>query len=253
MVSSVSSSSLASSWASQIFSKLDTKNQGYIDKSTLQDAFSSIDSSSSSSSSTNVDQLFSSIDTDSDGKITQSELTTTLQKVADQLNSQFDQSRMGMSGAGGPGGPGGAGGPPPGPPPSGSGDGDGDSDDSGFTKDQLTQQLQSSDVSSDTKRSDLISSIVSNFDKADTDGDGKVTRNEAMSYAKTLDSTSSTSSTSAVTSTSDSSGSSSSSSSTSSNSDATVMMQILKLMQAYGSSTTDNSYSLLANSISVSA
>lgn len=252
MVSSVSSSSLASSWASQIFSKLDTKNQGYIDKSTLQDAFSSIDSSSSSSSSssTNVDQLFSSIDSDNDGKITQSELTTTLQKVADQLNSQFDQSRMGMGG-GGPGGPGGAGGPPPGPPPG--GDSDGDSDDSGFTKDQLTQQLQDSSSSSDTKRTDLISSIVSNFDKADSDGDGKVTRKEAMAYDQSVNGTSSASSSTGTVASTSSSSSSSSGTSTSSNSDTAVLSQILKLMQAYGSTSNDSAYSLLANSISVSA
>ncbi len=249
MVSSVSSSSLASSWASQIFSKVDTKNQGYIDKASLQSAFDQIDSSSTSSSSasssSNVDQLFSSLDSNSDGKVSKDELTSSLQKVAGQLNSAFDQMRMGMAAAGGhggPGGPGAAGGPPPGPPP-GQGGNDGDS---GFTKDQLTQQL--SDIgSSDSKRSELISSVVNNFDKADSNGDGKVSRQEAMAFDQSQKTTAATSGTA-------SSGASGSGTSSGSNagSEASVMQQIVKLMQAYGGDSS-SAFSLLSNSLSVSA
>lgn len=234
------SSSLVSSWASSIFSKLDTSNQGYIDKAGLQSAFDSISSSSSSSSSSSVDDLFSSMDSDSDGKVTKSELTSSLEQLATQLNNAFDQMRMGGSQGSHGGGHGGHGGPPPGPPPS---DGqNGNSTDAGFTKDELTQQL--SDMgSSDSKRSSLISSIVNNFDKADTDGDGKVNREEAMAYGKSQQSASSSSDATAST-------TSSSSSSSSKNSEAAYMMQMMMLTQAYGSSSTSG---LLNSSLSVSA
>lgn len=232
------SSNLASNWASSIFSKLDTSNQGYIDKSTLQSAFDSISSStsSSSSSSSSVDSLFSSIDGNSDGKVTKSELTSSLEQLASQLNNAFDQMRM----SGGQGGPGGmAGGPHPGPPPS---DGqNGKSSDTGFTKDELTQQL--SDMgSTDSKRSSLISSIVSNFDKADANGDGKVNREEAMAFGKSQQNASSSGSTGSTSATS--------SSSSSKSSEAAYMMQMMMLTQAYGGSSTTG---LLNSSLSVSA
>jgi Ca2+-binding EF-hand superfamily protein len=236
------SSSLASNWASSIFSKLDTSNQGYIGKSTLQSAFDSISSSSGGSSSSSVDDLFSSIDSDSDGKVTKSELTSSLEQLATQLNDAFDQMRMGGSQGnhgGHHGGPGGmAGGPPPGPPPS-----EGQND-TGFTKDELTQQL--SDIgSSDSKRSSLMSSIVDNFDKADSNGDGKVNREEAMAFGKSQKTSSSSSSSS------DNTGSTlSSSSSSSKSSEAAYMMQMMMLTQAYGGSSTAG---LLNSSLSVSA
>lgn len=233
MVSSVSSSTLASAWASQIFSKVDTSNQGYIDKAGLQSAFDQIgtstDSSSSTSGTTDVDQLFTSLDTDSDGKVTKDELATSLQKVADELNSQFDQMRMGMGG-----GPGGAGGPPPGPPPGGGQGGE----DSGFTEEELTQQL--SDIgSTDSERSDFISNVVNNFEAADADGDGKVTFKEAKAYNESLDSSTSTASTTSTSSTS------------SSSSDNAIQQQILKLLQAYGVNSSDSSTA--SSSISVAA
>jgi hypothetical protein len=54
----------------------------------------------------NVDDTFSALDGDSDGKVTKSELTEAMTKLSDQLNAQFDASRVGR------GGP-----PPDGPPP----------------------------------------------------------------------------------------------------------------------------------------
>ena len=72
-------------------------------------------------------------------------LSTSIKKLADELDSQFNQSRM-------------EGAMPP-PPPSSSGSADGTSNDTGFTKDELTSQL-SQIGSSDSKRSTLISNIV---------------------------------------------------------------------------------------------
>lgn len=51
--------------------------------------------------------------------------------------------------------------------------------DAGFTEEELSSQL--ADIgSSDSKRSELISKVLENFDEADTDGDGKVSFKEAM-------------------------------------------------------------------------
>ena len=79
--------------------------------------------------------------------------------LAEELDSQFDQSRMqnAMSAMGGMGSM------PPPPP----------ENDTGFTEEELTEQL-SEIGSSDSQRASLISNIVENFDAADTDGDGKV-------------------------------------------------------------------------------
>lgn len=237
MVSSISSSS--SSWAMQrpdpsqmvsnLFSKLDTKNQGYLEKSDLTSAFSQL-SSSSESSSVSVDEIFSQLDSDSDGKITESDMTASLKKLAEELDSGFNNMRtQGM------GGPQGAGGMPPPPPPEEA------SEDTGFTKDELT--AKASEVSStDSNLSALMSSIASNFDAADSDGDGKVTSKEAMAYQESqktsVASSSSTSSTTDTTS--------------STSSDAAILKRIMQLMDSYRDY--DGSYSALSTaSISLSA
>ena len=84
--------------AENLFAKLDTRGQGYVEKSDLQSAFDKISSSSDQSSS--VDELFTKLDTNSDGKVTKSEFTDALKKVAEELDNQFMSSRMsgGMGG-----------------------------------------------------------------------------------------------------------------------------------------------------------
>lgn len=225
-----------SKMAENLFSKLDTSGKGYLEKSDLQSAFSQLSSTGSSSSgtssgassSTSVDDVFKSLDSDNDGKITKGEMTSGLQKIADQLDSQFNKMREGgMQGAGGM--------PPP--PPDGA---DGTSD-SRFTQEELTSQLEEIG-SSDSKRSTLISNIVNNFEKADSDGDGKVTAKEAMAY----DQSSSTSSSS-------SSSGSASSTSNSTKIEAQIMKQIMALMHAYGESNSNSSANGLLNTLSTSA
>jgi len=219
--------------ANDLFSKLDTTGKGYLEKSDLQSAFDQMSStsgstSSSSSGTASASDVFKSLDSDSDGKITQDEMTSGLQKIADQLDSQFNKMRMGgMPGAGGM---------PPPPPPDGA-------NSAGFTKDELTSQLNEIGAS-DSKRSNLISNVVNNFTAADSDGDGKVSLNEAMSYNQA----NSTGSTGAA---------ASDSGSTSSTSDSTdlegkVMKQIMELMRAYGSSG-DSSRAGLLNTLSTTA
>lgn len=206
--------------AENLFSKLDTSSQGYIEKSDLQAAFDTI-SSDSTSSATSVDELFSQLDTDSDGKVTQQEFSDTLRQVAEQFDNQFASMRM----------QGGGGMPPP--PPSGEGD-------EGFTQEELSSQLEEIG-STDTERSSLISNIVSNFDEADSDGNGKVSFQEAMAYDQAGTSTA----------TSTDGSSTSSASSTSETSTNKLMAQIMRLMQAY--SVGADSGSVATSSISVTA
>jgi hypothetical protein len=69
--------------------------------------------------------------------------------------------------------------PPPPPPEEMSG-----SDDVGFTKEELSAQLEEIG-DSDEKRSTLIENIIANFDEADSDGDGRVNMAEAMAFDQT--------------------------------------------------------------------
>jgi Ca2+-binding EF-hand superfamily protein len=224
---------------SQLFSRLDSKGQGYLEKSDLASAFSQIAAKTGGSSdSSSVDQVFAALDNDSDGKVTQSEFSSTLSKLQEQLDSQFNQMRM--QGGGHHGGPQGMSNMPPPPPPQGQ-------DSSGFSKDELQSQLQQIG-SSDSQRASLISNIVNNFDKADTDGDGKVSFTEAMAYDQSSQSTSSTSSTSAT-------ATSSSTTEASSNSDAAVLRKIMELMHAYGNGSGEqsNQASAVASLLSITA
>jgi Ca2+-binding EF-hand superfamily protein len=93
-------------------------------------------------------------------------------------------------------------------------------DDQGFTKDQLTSM--SKEVSStDSQRSQIMSDIASNFDAADTNGDGKVSGSEARAFEESKSSSSTDSS---------SNGSSTVASNTS---DAQFMKQMMDLLHAY--------------------
>lgn len=221
MVSALSSTTSIS----QLFAKLDTKSQGYLEKSDLASAFSKITTGGSSSS---ADDVFAALDSNSDGKITESEFSTTLTKLQEELDSQFNQMRM--QGHGGQR-PEGMGGMPPPPPPAG---------DTGFTKEELSNQL-SEIGSSDSKRSSFMSNVVNNFEAADADGDGKVTFAEAQAYNSSSDTAGNGDSATSAASTA------------AANSDAQVMFKIMQLMHAYGSFNDNTSNSSLSSLLSVSA
>jgi Ca2+-binding EF-hand superfamily protein len=235
MVSSIGSSSVASlmhrpdpsQMASKLFSKLDSKNQGYIEKSDLQSAFEQISGSSNSGNTASADEVFKQLDGNGDGKVTEQEMSDSLTKMAEQLDSQFNSMRTSRQG-----GMQGMGGMPP-PPPQGA-------DSAGLTKDQLTSMV-SDTGSTDSK----LTNLVNNFDKADTNGDGKVSAQEAMAFDRSSKSGSSSS-------TSADSGSTTSSSS-STNSEANVMMKIMQLMHAYGGLGTASSQSSSSGTLSTSA
>lgn len=145
----------------KLFSQLDTKGQGYLEVSDLENAFSQLDSGSDSGVS--AEQVFSSLDQDGDGKITKDEMSSNLEKLAEDLNSQFDAMRV-ASGM-----------PPPPPPPAEASS----EEDEGFTAEELESLASSTE---DSNLATLMSSLAANFEDADTDGDGKVNRQEAMAY-----------------------------------------------------------------------
>jgi Ca2+-binding EF-hand superfamily protein len=125
-----------------------------------------------------ADKLFSKLDADSDGKITKSEFSGSINQLAEQLDHHY--MRMRMHGEGGM--------PPP-------------SADAGFTREELTGQL---------------SNLVGNFDKADANGDGRVSIKEARALAHSAGS--STASPLAA----------------AGNQNVELMLQVVRLMQAYG-------------------
>jgi len=127
--------------ADNLFSKLDTKGQGYIEKSDLQSAFDQVSSKSTSGAS--VDDVFAALDGDSDGKVTKQEMSDSVQKLADQLDSQFQNMRMGKGGGMGMmGGMAGA---------------------SGMTKNDISSLAGSTGNSAQ-----MMDSLLANFDTADT-------------------------------------------------------------------------------------
>jgi Ca2+-binding EF-hand superfamily protein len=198
----------SSKLAEDLFSQIDSTGKGYIEKSDLESAFQQVTSTSSSSAA----ELFTSLDSNGDGKVTKDEMSSSLKSLMDTLDSQFQSMRMsdavGAAGANGS--------LPPPPPPE---------NDAGFTKEELQSQLDEIG-SSDSERSGLISKVIENFDKADTNGDGKVSFKEAMAYDQ--------SGTSSSTGTTSSSDTTSTSSTSGSSSEAQLMLQIMKLAQAYG-------------------
>ncbi|TFW30256.1 EF-hand domain-containing protein [Massilia arenosa] len=102
MVASIGS---AAQYAEALFSKLDTKQQGYIDSDEIK--------SSLGSRATDADaaEVMKALDGDGNGQVSKSELSAAIEKVGSALSEQQDQSRVaaagGAPGAGGPRGGGG--------------------------------------------------------------------------------------------------------------------------------------------------
>ena len=98
MVASISSSTV-SNWSESLLNKLDTKKQGYVDQTDL-DAALGTDEAGATANADDAAEMLKQIDGDDDGKITKSELSTAIGKVADELNAQFDSSRVDKTQAG---------------------------------------------------------------------------------------------------------------------------------------------------------
>jgi Ca2+-binding EF-hand superfamily protein len=134
----------------KIFSKLDTKGQGYIEKSDLQSAFNQVSSKRSSGNTPSVDDIFQALDNNGDGKVTKQEMSDSVKKLADQLDSQFQSMRMSGKGSG------------------------------GMSKGDMGSMADSTGMST----------LAQNFDAADTDQDGKISAQEAMAYQASNEKTS---------------------------------------------------------------
>lgn len=135
-----------SKMADNLFAKLDTKGQGYIEKSDFQDAFDQV-----SSKIPSVDDVFKALDNNGDGKITKQEMSDSVQKLADQLVSQLQSMRMGGKGGG--------------------------MDSIGMSKSDISSMADSTGSTSQ-----MLSDLVQNFDAADTNQDGKISAQEAMAF-----------------------------------------------------------------------
>ena len=147
-----------SKMADQLFSKLDTKGQGYIEKSDLQSAFDRVASKSSSGNIPSADDVFNAMDNDGDGKVTKQEMSDSVQKLADQLDSQFQSMRM--NGKGGSMG--------------------------GMLKSDISGIADSTTGGA----SQAMSTLAQNFDAADTNQDGIISAREAMAFQASNDITS---------------------------------------------------------------
>ncbi|MFZ6656598.1 EF-hand domain-containing protein [Undibacterium sp. TJN19] len=254
--------------ADSVFSKLDTKNQGYLEVSDLEAAFSNIGSSASSSTtgtsnatntgsttgttatgsasgnSASIDDLFKKLDSDGDGKITKDEFSAGIKNLSSALDNQFHARRAG-------------GGHRPPPPQDGGG-----GDSGGLDKTQLGD-LATTVGKSNSAAGAALTQVAQNFDAADTNQDGKVSFAETLAYLeKTVTNTqtaastasgststassasttatnsiasltSPTSATTSATANSSSSSNSDSGSNSNSSTDAALFKKTLQLLRAY--------------------
>lgn len=85
----------------EIFASLDTKNQGYLDKQTLQAAFDK-KSSDTAANTAKVEQVFKTVDTDGDNQISKLEFTSSIDQPDGQSASAVDGSSAGKQAVGAP-------------------------------------------------------------------------------------------------------------------------------------------------------
>ena len=189
--------------ASEIFSKLDTDNQGYLEASDF--------------GSDNED-LFSALDSDSDGKVSKSELSTRLKELAEELDSQFNAMRsQGMGGMMMAGGMQGM------PPPAGG------EDDAGLEQEQLSAMATDASEAGDSVAAARFAALAENFDSADSNQDGKVSFAESVAYEEAQRSSSGTSSEDSGVASADS------------EQDGRIMMRLMAMLRAYSSDDDSNS------------
>lgn len=127
-----------------------------------------------------ADRLFTKLDADGDGKITRSEFSSSVNQLAEQLDQHYMRLRLH-----------GEGGLPP------------QAADAGFSRDELTG---------------LASSIAADFDRADANGDGRVSLKEARALGQAVAGSAAPDLKSAV----------------ADSRNVELMLQVVRLMQAYG-------------------
>ena len=195
MVASISSN--LASRTDALFARLDTGNKGYLEKADLQ---ATLPGNSAKRSTVPADKLFARLDSDQDGKVTKSELSDAIGKVGDQLNSQLNQSRVGKGGQPAA---------PPSPPPAGTTVDPADANADGTVSEEeatayaaqnpaatppanpgpglskaLLVEQRDAVPATDVRRQAALTKLADNFDAADTNGDGKLSRSEGRAYLK---------------------------------------------------------------------
>lgn len=145
--------------AGNLFGKLDSQNKGYLEQSDFSSLLSGLQNEDTSAKNA---ELFSALDSDGDGQLTSTEFSDNFSNL---LYSA--QGTMGHR---------------PAPP-----------QDSGTSKEELTALLEELEQD-DENSTEGLQSLLDNFDTADTDGDGKVTMQEAMAYKQSTEDNSDTAS-----------------------------------------------------------
>lgn len=192
--------------ASEIFSKLDTDNQGYLEASDF---------------GADNEDMFAALDSDSDGKVTKSELSTRLKQLAEELDSQFNAMRS--QGMGGMMMAGGMQGMPPPPPPAGG------EDDAGLGQEQLSVMAADASEAGDSVAAARFAALAENFDSADSNQDGKVSFAESIAYEEAQRSSTGTGSEDGDVASADS------------EQDGRIMMRLMAMLRAYSSDDDSNS------------
>lgn len=159
--SSSAMSSMATKFAEELLTSMDSDSSGSVDSAEFSSAALALSSSDDTSA---VKEAFSALDTNEDGVVSIDELTSSIEAIIGQQGTMA------------------AGGPPPPPPPS-------KEEDTGYTQEELTA-MSSEVASNDSKLSSLFETLAKNFNSADTNGDGKVTSAEAMAYEESTKQTS---------------------------------------------------------------
>jgi hypothetical protein len=210
----------------RVFSNLDTDGKGYLDASDFETAFAALGLDESGEKSDGnltlpgVEDVVAALDMDGDGKVSSDDLTEGMRSLTDSLS--FLQGRAETWGSEALGGM-----PPP---PS-------TDQAAGFTQEELTSQMETLTAAGATEDDGavLLSSILSQFNTADADDDGRVSGAEAMSFGQTLRS-STTQDDSETQATEDTTASTSGTTGSTASSELLVMRRIMQLMSAYGSS-----------------
>jgi Ca2+-binding EF-hand superfamily protein len=234
--------------AEQAFSKIDTAKQGFFDIAGLTTAVNEAVSSNQNTknlsfSATDIETAFKKIDADGDGKVTQAEFTSTVSQLKGKgghhhhhkTNTSTDSSSADQQAMPSMSAMAGMQGMPP--PLTSSSAQDSNGVDEGFTSDELKAQLNAISES-DTKRSTLINKVLNNFSAADVDGNGKVNFAEAMQLDTTLSSNGSSAISASTLASAPATQNASPSDVSAEQIQQKMMRQIMRMMQAYGSSET---------------